>query len=197
MYVKYIKRICDLFIAFISLIVLSPFLIIISASVIIDSPGPAIFKQERLGLDGKTFILYKFRTMCVGAEQGGVYSGKGDSRVTKVGHILRRYSLDELPQLLCVLAGTMSLIGPRPPLTYHPWIYADYTGEQKKIFEVRPGITGLAQISGRNAVAWDKRFEINIWYSQHLSLALDLRIFFGTIYVVLSHKNVLSEETQK
>lgn len=193
MYGKYIKRTCDLFIALISLVLLSPLLISILVVVKIDSPGPAIFKQKRLGLDGKSIMIYKFRTMYMGAEQGGVYSGKEDSRVTKTGQILRRYSLDELPQLFCVLAGTMSLIGPRPPLTYHPWSYADYTDEQKKIFEVRPGITGLAQISGRNAVTWDKRIEINVWYSQHLSLALDLWIFFSTFYVVLSHKNVFSE----
>jgi len=199
MYSKYIKRAVGFLIALTGLLILSPVMVLISVMIKIDSPGPVIFKQTRLGMGGSPFTVYKFRTMCVGAEQmaGGVYSCKGDGRVTKMGYILRKYSLDELPQLFCVVAGTMSLIGPRPPLTYHPWPYADYSDHQKKIFNVRPGITGLAQTSGRNAVAWEKRIAINIWYSEHISFALDVRIFFRTLYVVLSHKNVLSADKHK
>lgn len=126
-----VKRILDLLIAIPVFIVALIPMIIIAIAVKIDSPGPVLFKQERLGKDGKVFLMLKFRSMCVGAEHkgSGVYSGKGDTRVTKVGKIIRATSLDELPQLINVLRGDMSLIGPRPPLTYHPWTIEEYTKE--------------------------------------------------------------------
>lgn len=125
-----VKRILDLLIAIPVFIVALIPMIIIAIAVKIDSPGPVLFKQERLGKDGKVFLMLKFRSMCVGAEHkgSGVYSGKGDTRVTKVGKIIRATSLDELPQLINVLRGDMSLIGPRPPLTYHPWPIKVLTG---------------------------------------------------------------------
>ena len=131
----------------------------------------------------------KFRSMCQGAEHtgSGVYSGKGDARVTKIGRILRATSIDELPQAVNILKGDMSLIGPRPPLTYHPWPYEEYTAEQKRMFEVRPGITGWAQVCGRKNVEWHKRIKLNVWYIDHMSFGLDLRIFFMTIFKVLSN----------
>ena len=127
--------------------------------------------------------------MCVGAEHtgSGVYSGKGDKRVTKVGNFLRKTSIDELPQLINILKGDMSLIGPRPPLTYHPWPYEQYTVEQKRMFEVRPGITGWAQVNGRKEVEWHRRIELNVWYVDHLSFLLDLKIFFMTIFKVFTN----------
>lgn len=127
-----VKRILDLLIAIPVFIVALIPMIIIAIAVKSDSPGPVLFKQERLGKDGKVFLMLKFRSMCVGAEHkgSGVYSGKGDTRVTKVGKIIRATSLDELPQLINVLRGDMSLIGPRPPLTYHPWTIEEYTKEQ-------------------------------------------------------------------
>ena len=133
--------------------------------------------------------------MCVNAEhQGsGVYSRKGDPRVTKVGKIIRATSIDELPQLLNVLKGDMSLIGPRPPLTYHPWPFSEYTEEQKRMFEVRPGLSGWAQVHGRKHVEWDKRIELNVWYVDHVTFWLDAKIIFMTIFQVLVSKDNVSE----
>lgn len=119
----------------------------------------------------------------------GVYSGKNDYRVTKIGRIIRATSIDELPQLLNILKGDMSLIGPRPPLTYHPWPIEEYTVEQKRMFDVRPGITGWAQVHGRKDVEWNKRIDLNIWYVDHLSLILDIKIFFMTIFKVIKNEN--------
>lgn len=155
----------------------------------IDSPGEVIFKQRRLGLHGKEFEMYKFRSMVVGAEHtgSGVYSGKGDSRVTRVGRILRATSLDEVPQTWNILKGDMSLIGPRPPLTYHPWVLDNYTEDQKRMFEVRPGITGWAQIHGRKTVEWPQRIQMNVWYVDHCSLLLDLQIFFLTFFKIFTN----------
>lgn len=186
---KYIKRFIDIFLSFIMLIILSPILLIIALLVKLDSKGPVIFKQERIGLNGKVFKILKFRTMCVGAEQmkGGVYSDNSDSRITRVGRILRATSGDELLQAINVLRGDMSFIGPRPPLTYHPWPYNEYTSEQKRMFEVRPGITGWAQVNGRKAVEWHKRIELNVWYVDHMSFLLDVKIFFMTIFKVFTN----------
>ena len=155
----------------------------------LDSPGPALFRQERIGKDGKVFEILKFRTMCVNAEHtgSGVYSGKNDSRVTRIGRILRATSIDELPQVVNILRGDMALIGPRPPLTYHPWPWEEYTAEQRRMFEVRPGITGWAQVHGRKDVEWNERIRLNVWYVDHVSFALDVKIFFMTIFKVLSN----------
>ena len=158
---KLFKRGFDLFISLLSLIVLSPILLIVAILVKLDSKGPVIFKQKRLGVGGVPFNMYKFRSMCVGAEkQGtGVYSYKGDARITKVGRILRATSIDELPQLVNILKGNMALIGPRPALTYHPWPYEQYDEHQKHMFDVRPGITGWAQVNGRKEVPWPERID--------------------------------------
>lgn len=155
----------------------------------LDSPGPALFRQKRLGLGGKEFEMLKFRSMRVGAEfsGSGVYSNAGDSRVTRVGRIIRATSLDELPQLINILRGDMSLIGPRPPLTYHPWPIEEYTKEQRRMFDVRPGITGWAQTHGRKDVEWHHRIELNVWYVDHVTFGLDLTIFFATIFKVLTN----------
>lgn len=188
---RFFKRFLDLFISFICLIILFPLFIILALFVKLTSKGPVFFKQERIGLHGKVFKMLKFRSMCVGAEQqeGGVYSGKGDKRVTKIGRVLRATSFDELPQLINILKGDMSIIGPRPPLTYHPWKYEEYTEEQKKMFDVRPGITGWAQINGRKQVEWHKRIELNVWYVEHMSFGLDLKIFFKTIGKVFKNSD--------
>lgn len=189
MYKHFFKRFFDIFFSLLGLIVASIPMLIIAIAIKIDSKGPVIFKQERVGKNGKVFKILKFRSMCVGAEQtgSGVYSGKGDTRVTKVGNILRKTSLDEIPQLLSVLKGDMSFIGPRPPLTYHPWTWEKYTEEQKRMFEVRPGITGWAQINGRKDVEWNKRIKLNVWYVDHVSLWLDIKILFKTVFKVFSN----------
>ena len=145
-YRDHVKRVIDLVIAVPVLVVAAIPMAIVALAVKLDSPGPVLFKQDRLGKDGKVFKMLKYRSMCVGAEKtgSGVYSGKGDSRVTRVGKFIRATSLDELPQLINVLRGDMSLLGPRPPLTYHPWPLEEYTEEQFHMFDVRPGFSGWA-----------------------------------------------------
>ncbi len=191
MYRHFFKRFLDILFSFLGLIILFPLLIIIAILVKITSKGPILFKQKRIGKNGKVFNIYKFRSMCVGAEQqkGGVYSDKNDKRVTKIGKFIRATSIDELPQMLNILKGDMSFIGPRPPLTYHPWKYEEYTKEQKKMFAVRPGITGWAQVNGRKEVEWHKRIELNVWYVEHLTFLLDMKILFMTIGKVFTNAN--------
>ena len=164
-------------------------MLIVAIIIKIDSPGPVLFKQKRIGYKGKVFEILKFRTMCVGAEQmgTGVYSGKGDTRVTRVGTLLRKTSFDEIPQLFNTLFGSMSFVGPRPPLTYHPWSIDDYTDEQRRMFDVRPGITGWAQVNGRKGVEWNHRIKLNVWYVNHVSLWLDLKIICLTAWKVISN----------
>lgn len=193
---SYVKRFLDITAALIALIVLFLPLLLVAILVKATSPGPVFFKQTRLGKDGREFQIYKFRSMCVGAEQmgTGVYSGKGDARVTKIGKILRATSIDELPQLINILKGEMSFIGPRPPLTYHPWPLSEYTPEQLRMFAVRPGITGWAQVNGRKDVEWNRRIQLNIWYVEHMSLWLDLKILFLTVYKVFT--NADNENTE-
>ena len=184
-----VKRFFDIIVSFLGLVLLSPLMLAVSLLIKIDSRGPVIFRQKRIGRNGKVFEIYKFRSMCVGAEKtgSGVYSGKGDARVTKIGKILRATSIDELPQLLNILKGEMSFVGPRPPLTYHPWKYEEYTDFQKRMFEVRPGITGWAQVHGRKDVEWHKRIELNVWYVDHMSLLLDIKIMFMTAFKVITN----------
>lgn len=188
---KSVKRFLDFTIALIALIVLSPVMLVIAVIIKLTSPGPVIFKQKRIGLDGKVFEIYKFRSMVVGAEsQGsGVYSGKGDARVTGIGKIIRATSIDELPQFINILKGEMSFVGPRPPLTYHPWDYSEYTDFQLRMFEVRPGITGWAQVNGRKGVEWNKRIELNVWYVDNMSLWLDIKIIITTFLKVLKNED--------
>ena len=199
MYTK-IKRGMDIVFSGLFLLAGAIPLLVVALLVKIDSKGPALFKQERLGKDGKPFWIYKFRSMVVGAEKtgSGVYSGKNDARVTKIGKILRATSIDELPQLINILKGEMSFIGPRPALTYHPWKFEEYTEEQKKMFAVRPGVTGWAQVNGRKEVEWPKRLETNGGYVEHMSFLLDVKIFFKTILKVFTNAdNVNSTETAK
>lgn len=192
MYRNVIKRILDIMLAVIIFIGLWWLLLIIAIAVKIDDPsGPVIFQQDRIGYHTKIFKMYKFRSMRVGAEHtgSGVYSDNKDPRQTRVGRTLRKTSLDELPQIFNILKGEMSFIGPRSPLTYHPWPLEQYTEEQKKIFNVRPGITGWAQINGRKTVEWNERIRMNVWYSENVSFKLDLYIFFMSFYVVLFAKD--------
>lgn len=188
---KCIKHFLDVIIAIVLLFLFSPIFIVIAILIKLESRGPIIFKQERLGYKGKVFKIYKFRSMVQGAEkQGtGVYSFKGDSRITKVGRFIRATSIDELPQLFNIIKGDMALIGPRPALTYHPWPFDQYTEHQKRMFDVRPGVTGWAQVNGRKEVPWPQRIELNIEYVEKMSFGFDLKIFFMTIFKVLVNAN--------
>lgn len=189
MYRHFFKRFFDIVLSLLVLVILSPVFLITAIAIKIDSKGPVLFKQERLGKGGRVFRIYKFRSMCVNAEHtgSGVYSGKGDARVTRVGRIIRATSIDELPQAVNILKGDMSFIGPRPPLTYHPWPIEEYTDEQRKMFNVRPGITGWAQINGRKAVEWHDRIKLSVFYVEHLTMWLDIKIFFLTFFKVFTN----------
>ncbi len=190
-YRKFLKRFFDILFGSLVLLILWPLMLIVALLIKIGSPGPVLFKQERIGKDGKVFKIYKFRSMCQNAEHtgSGVYSGKDDARVTKIGKIIRATSIDELPQCINLICGQMSFIGPRPPLTYHPWPIEEYTDCQKRMFEVRPGITGWAQVHGRKEVEWHKRIELNVWYVDNVSFILDLKILFMTVFKVLKNEN--------
>ncbi len=197
MYRHFLKRFIDIVLSLIGVILCALPMLIIAIAIKLDSPGPVLFKQKRLGRKGRVYEIWKFRSMCVGAEQigTGVYSEKGDARVTKVGNLLRKTSLDEIPQFFNVLKGDMSFIGPRPPLTYHPWPIEEYTEEQLRMFEVRPGITGWAQVNGRKGVEWNRRIQLNVWYVEHVSLWLDIKILCKTVLKVFS--NADNENTGK
>ena len=187
MYRHFFKRFTDIIISLLGIVIGGIPMLIVALLVKLDSPGPVLFKQARLGKNGKQFHIYKFRSMCVGAEKSGVYSDNQDKRVTKVGKFIRATSLDELPQFFNILKGDMSLIGPRPPLTYHPWPLEEYTDFQRRMFEVRPGITGWAQVHGRKDVEWHHRIELSVWYVDHLSVWLDIKIMFKTVFKVLTN----------
>lgn len=185
---KFIKRFIDIQIVIVGLILIFPLLLLIALVIKLESKGPVIFKQDRLGLYGKVFKIYKFRSMIQGAEkQGtGVYSFQGDARITKVGKFIRATSIDELPQFINILKGDMSLIGPRPALTYHPWTLDKYTQKQLQMFEVRPGVTGWAQVNGRKEVEWSRRIELNVEYVHKMSFLFDMKILFLTVFKVFT-----------
>lgn len=176
-----IKRILDVVLSLAGLTIVSPVLLLTALAVKIESKGPVIFRQERLGLKGRVFSMYKFRSMHAGAEKGGVYEKKGDARVTRVGRFIRAISMDEAPQFFNVIKGDMSIIGPRPVLTYHPWPFQEYTDIQQIRFKVRPGISGWAQVNGRKDLPWERRIEYDVEYVSNLSFLLDVKIFFRTI----------------
>ncbi len=181
-----IKRAFDVIASVCGLIVLSPLLALVAILIKATSKGEIIFKQDRIGMDGKVFKMYKFRSMVVGAEHtgSGVYSEKGDPRVTAVGRFIRATSIDEFPQFINIIKGDMSIVGPRPVLTYHPWKFEEYTEAQKRRFDMRPGVTGWSQTHGRKDVEWHKRIENDNWYVDHFSVALDLYILLVTVFKV-------------
>ena len=190
MYRHFFKRFFDIILAILALILTSPILLITAIAIKVESKGPAIFVQQRVGKNGKVYDMYKFRSMCVGAEQqeGGVFCTKGDARVTKVGKFIRATSIDELPQAVNILKGEMSIIGPRPVLTYYPKNWEEYTEEELKRFEVLPGITGWAAVHGRKTNTVEARFAYDNYYVENLSMWLDIKIFFMTIKSVLTNE---------
>ncbi|CEN94070.1 MAG: sugar transferase [Paeniclostridium sordellii] len=188
----FIKNIIDRVFGLVLLILLSPVLLIISILIKIDSKGPVIFKQKRLGKNGQIFEIYKFRTMYVNApdlrnEDGSTFNSDDDPRVTKIGKFLRKTSLDELTQIFNILKGDMSFIGPRPDLPDH---YDLYTEFDKKKLSVKPGVTGYAQCNGRNSIEWKKRIEMDIFYINNFNLLLDIKILFKTVFSVLRKEGI-------
>ena len=191
MYKRYMKRILDIVFSFVLLLILSPLFLVIMLLICLDSKGGPFYKQERIGRNEKVFNILKFRSMTVNSEHtgSGVYSNDTDPRVTRMGRILRKHSLDELPQFIDIFKGDMSFIGPRPPLTYHPWPIELYTKKQRRMFSVRPGITGWAQVNGRRSIDWNERIRYSNWYIDHLSFALDCKIVWMTVKAVLKNDN--------
>lgn len=179
------KRLLDLIVAGIGTLLSAPLVALFALAVRLETPGDPIYRQLRVGLDGQPFAIFKLRTMVSGAEfQGaGIALAEGDSRITRVGSFLRRYSLDELPNLWNVLRGEMSVVGPRPTVASQ---VRQYTPRQRGRLAVRPGLTGWAQVNGRASLPWPERIELDLWYVEHRSLALDLRILGLTARMVLS-----------
>lgn len=188
---KHLKRAMDFTVALLMLIVLSPLMLLTAIFIKINHDGPVFFRQERPGLNGKVFTVYKFRTMSVKThdEQGRELSDF--ERMSGIGRFLRKTSIDELPQFINIVKGDMSFIGPRPLLTeYLPL----YTPEQMRRHEVRPGISGWAQVNGRNTLTWEEKFKYDVEYVDNISFAMDVKIFFMTITNVLKQDGINSAE---
>lgn len=181
-----VKRILDLVLTIPALIILSPILILMSVMVVFWHGFPILFRQKRPGLHGKTFTIYKFRTMRDLRDSQGVLLPDA-KRITRLGQFLRSTSLDELPELINVLKGEMSLVGPRPLLVEYLPLYSP---EQARRHEVLPGITGWAQVHGRNAVTWEEKFRLDLWYVDHWSLWLDIKILMMTVFKVLRREGI-------
>lgn len=188
------KRLLDILVSGIGLIVLIVPCSLIALLVCLDSPGSPLFRQLRLGRNGRPFTIYKFRTMRQGSERqgSGIRTSADDPRVTNVGRVLRGASLDELPQLFNVLRGDMSLVGPRPPLTTHPYTFEGYPSQFAARFDVRPGMTGLAQVSGRNTLTWPERLTWDVRYVESISLKGDVSILLRTAAKFASKREVFN-----
>jgi undecaprenyl phosphate N,N'-diacetylbacillosamine 1-phosphate transferase len=188
MYHKLFKPTIDFFIAFFGLIILSPLFLIVTLLLFFSNKGYPFFIQYRPGRKGKVFKIYKFKTMTEAKDKNGKLLPDND-RLTVIGNFVRKSSLDEIPQLINVLKGDMSLIGPRPLLTRYLHLYSDF---QNRRHEIKPGITGWAQVNGRNAISWEKKFQYDVWYVDNLSLSLDFKIFLKTIQKVLKRDGINS-----
>jgi lipopolysaccharide/colanic/teichoic acid biosynthesis glycosyltransferase len=180
-----VKRCLDILIAGAGLLLFWPVFVLIAVCIKFSSRGPVFFLQERAGFRGRPFQILKFRTMVENADRigTGLYVSQNDVRITRVGKILRRFSFDELPQLLHIVTGKMSLVGPRPGLPYH---LERYTADQARRLLMRPGLTGWSQVNGRNLLSWPARIEKDVWYVDNFSLWLDARILFRTLAVWIS-----------
>jgi lipopolysaccharide/colanic/teichoic acid biosynthesis glycosyltransferase len=178
-------RFVDIAIAMLALLILSPLLLLAAIAIRLGSRGPVSYRQRRVGLDGKEFEMLKLRTMVEGSDPVGVGTvvTRDDPRVTSAGRVLRRTSLDEIPNLLNVLRGEMAIVGPRPTI---PAQVKDYTPHQHRRHEVRPGITGWAQVRGRAGIPWEERIELDVWYVDHRSTALDVRILLMTLWLLVT-----------
>jgi lipopolysaccharide/colanic/teichoic acid biosynthesis glycosyltransferase len=190
------KRVLDVAGAGAALVAASPALAVAAVLIRLESPGHPIYRQRRVGRDGRAFEVYKLRTMVSGAETmgPGLAVDEGDERITRVGAVLRRVSLDELPNLVNVLRGDMAIVGPRPTVQEQ---VDRYTDRQRRRLEVKPGITGWAQINGRTSLLWPERIELDVWYVEHRSLRLDLRILLRTARMLATGHGLYSEDLKQ
>jgi lipopolysaccharide/colanic/teichoic acid biosynthesis glycosyltransferase len=184
-----VSRALDVVLATAGLVLASPLLAVATIAIRLGSPGPAIYRQRRVGKGGREFDLLKLRTMVQGSDPVGIGTAieAGDPRITRVGAPLRRLSLDELPNLVNVLRGEMAIVGPRPTI---PAQVAAYSDRQRRRLEVKPGMTGWAQVNGRTSLPWDDRIELDVWYVEHRSLGLDLRILARTVALLLTGRGL-------
>jgi lipopolysaccharide/colanic/teichoic acid biosynthesis glycosyltransferase len=191
-----VSRALDVVLTAVLLVVAAPLLALAALAIRLESRGPVFYRQRRVGRSGRPFELWKLRTMVPGAESmgAGVYVLEGDPRITRVGRLLRRFSFDELPNLLNVLKGDMALVGPRPTVQEQ---VDRYTERQLRRLEVKPGITGWAQINGRTSLPWPERIELDVWYVEHRSLRLDLRILARTARMLASGRGLYSEDLRQ
>jgi lipopolysaccharide/colanic/teichoic acid biosynthesis glycosyltransferase len=191
-----VNRALDVAIAGVLLVVTSPILGLAALAIRLESRGPVFYSQRRVGKDGRPFELLKLRTMVPGAESmgAGIYVLEGDPRITRVGRLLRRFSLDELPNLVNVLRGDLAIVGPRPTVQEQ---VDRYTERQRRRLEVKPGITGWAQINGRTSLPWPERIELDVWYVEHRSLRLDLRILARTAHLLATGRGLYSDELKQ
>jgi lipopolysaccharide/colanic/teichoic acid biosynthesis glycosyltransferase len=191
-----VNRAVDLAIAGVLLVVTAPLLGLAALAIKLESRGPVFYRQRRIGKDGRPFELLKLRTMVPGAESmgAGIYVLEGDPRITRVGRLLRRFSLDELPNLVNVLRGELAIVGPRPTVQEQ---VDRYTERQRRRLEVKPGITGWAQIKGRTSLPWPERIELDVWYVEHRSLRLDLEILARTARLLATGRGLYSEELKQ
>lgn len=189
-------RIADTLVAATALVVLSPLLALAALVISLESRGGVIYRHERIGRGGRPFQLWKLRTMVSGAERmgAGLYIEQDDSRITRSGALLRRFSLDELPNLVNVLRGEMSVVGPRPTVAVQ---VERYTPLQRRRLEVKPGITGWAQVNGRASISWPERIELDVWYVDHRSPWIDLKILARTVKLLVSGQGLYSSELQQ
>jgi lipopolysaccharide/colanic/teichoic acid biosynthesis glycosyltransferase len=187
------QRLLDVALSLLGSVVTAPVVAVFAVAIRLESPGPPIYMQTRVGKNGREFKIYKLRTMVRGAEftGAGLAIQEGDDRITRIGRVLRRYSLDELPNLWNVLLGEMSIVGPRPTI---PIQVEQYTTRQRGRLAVKPGITGWAQINGRASLPWSERIELDLWYVEHRTLALDLRILARTATLVASGQGLYKGE---
>jgi lipopolysaccharide/colanic/teichoic acid biosynthesis glycosyltransferase len=189
-------RALDLIVAALVLALLSPLIAVAALLIKLESRGPVLYRQRRVGRGGEPFDLWKLRTMVPGAEAmgAGIYVLQGDPRITRIGRRLRRFSLDELPNLVNVIRGEMAIVGPRPTVQAQ---VDRYTERQRRRLEVKPGITGWAQVNGRTSLPWAERIELDVWYVEHRSLWLDLRILAKTVRMLASGQGLYSEELKQ
>jgi lipopolysaccharide/colanic/teichoic acid biosynthesis glycosyltransferase len=189
-----LTRAFDAITAAIALAITSPLLAACALAIRLETPGPVIYRQRRVGRNGEPFEMLKLRTMVSGAEHigAGLAVNEGDPRITRTGALLRRFSLDELPNLINVLKGEMSIVGPRPTVQVQ---VDQYTDRQKRRLEVKPGITGWAQVNGRTSLPWNERIELDVWYVDHRSLKLDAQILARTIRMLVTGEGLYKGET--